>query len=125
MQQMNSIVMQDGSVRLKQVEIFQALDDAAIGRLVDAMAMAKFQHGDKIVEQGAAPDALYVIVAGACVVKKKTLVNRADGQVVGRLQQFDHFGEAALMYPDARQQASFSRPPARGASAFSKELMVQ
>ena len=52
--------------------------------------------GEEVIEQGAEPDAFYVVVAGACLVKKKTLVNTADGQVVGRLQQFDHFGEAAL-----------------------------
>ena len=56
------------------------------------------RQGETIVAEGTAADSFYVIVEGTCVVKKRTLVTAVDGgQEVGRLEKFDHFGEASLL----------------------------
>jgi CRP-like cAMP-binding protein len=79
------------SKKMKKVELFAELDDSAISRLVDAMKLKKFKQGETIVEEGSTGDnSFYVIIEGSCSVKKA-------GRTVGRLQQFEHFGESSLV----------------------------
>jgi hypothetical protein len=79
------------SKRMKKVELFAQLDEDAISRLVDAMKLERFQHGETILEEGSTGDnSFYVIVEGNCSVKK-------HGHTVGMLHEFEHFGESSLV----------------------------
>lgn len=84
------------SKKMRQVAIFKDFSDEAINAVVDVMQVQTFQPGHVIVRQGDPADALFVIMSGTCVVKQKTLDSLVHGHIINRLNEFDHFGEAAL-----------------------------
>ena len=84
------------SAKMKNVEIFRSLDDKSLYAVIDKMKPRTFQAGEAVLRQGDDADAFFVITDGACVVKRKTLVDPVNGQVIGHLGVFQHFGEAAL-----------------------------
>jgi hypothetical protein len=85
------------SKRMRAVEVFKQLDDKSLSAIVDAMTPRTFAPGEIIVEQGDPAESFYIIVKGRCVVRRKTLVDLVNGQIIGELSTFDHFGEGALV----------------------------
>ena len=85
------------SKRMRAVEVFKQLDDKSLSAIVDAMTPRTFAPGEIIVEQGDPAESFYIIVKGTCVVRRKTLVDLVNGQIIGELSTFDHFGEGALV----------------------------
>lgn len=77
------------SKRLKHVEVFQGLSDAAIGKLVDRMKETTFAPGEFLVRQGELAKAFFIISAGNCDVI-------VDGKHVNALHTHEHFGESAV-----------------------------
>lgn len=77
------------SKKLKKVEIFQDLSDAAIGTLVGHMKGKVFAPGDILVRQGDAAAEFFIISTGQCNVI-------VDGELVNTLSTHAHFGESAV-----------------------------
>ena len=105
--------------KMKQVEIFQALDDDAISRLVDAMELETFDRGHSIVVEGDEAGAFYVILEGTVEIRKRTFTSMARGQKIGQLHQYDHFGEAGLI------QIVEGEKQVRNASVVAESVKVQ
>ena len=85
------------SKRMRSVQVFKQLDDKSLSAIVDAMTPRTFAPGEVIVEQGDPAESFYIIVKGTCIVRRKTLIDMINGQVIGELSTFDHFGEGALL----------------------------
>jgi CRP-like cAMP-binding protein len=85
------------SKRLRSVQVFKQLDDKSLSAIVDAMTPRTFAPGEVIVQQGHPAESFFIIVKGTCVVRRKTLVDLVNGQIIGNLSAFDHFGEGALI----------------------------
>lgn len=85
------------SKRMRSVQVFKNLDDKSLAAIVDAMVPRTFAPGELIVQQGDPADSFYIIVKGRCIVRRKTLINMINGQVIGELSTFDHFGEGSLL----------------------------
>jgi CRP-like cAMP-binding protein len=111
------------SKRMKSVQCFKHLDDASISAIVDAMTPQTFAPGQIIVQQGDPAESFFIIVKGTCVVKRATLVDLVNGQVIGELSTFDHFGEGALLTAVNRH---FMRTKSEGeTSAGESKVKVQ
>jgi CRP-like cAMP-binding protein len=95
--------------RLAAIDLFNGLDDAAIGRIANAGATITFRPGDAIVKQGDVDRNLYVLIEGDAVVE-------VHGQPLGTVDTGAHFGEMALIDPGPR--SATIRAGDKGAKAF-------
>ena len=89
----------------RHAQAFKQLDDQSLSAIVDAMTPRTFAPGEIIVEQGDPAESFYIIVKGTCVVRRKTLVDLVNGQTIGELSTFDHFGEGALVTATRRHSS--------------------
>lgn len=79
---------------LKEVFLFKNLTDAENQRVCAMLKEKTFKHGEKIVEEGRAGDALYVIWSGRVRISR-----RFDNEsfVLTELGPHDFFGEMSLI----------------------------
>ena len=63
------------SRKLRQVGTFEALDDKALGKIIEQMSCTVFEKDQVIVSQGDIADKFYVITSGTCSVWRKELEN--------------------------------------------------
>jgi hypothetical protein len=87
----------DRVVLLKQVGLFQSLSGEELYPVAEIATLETFVEGQRVVEQGASSDALFVVVSGALEVIK-------DGQATGVLGPKQTFGELGVL--DAAPRAA-------------------
>jgi cAMP-dependent protein kinase regulator len=75
---------------LRTVPLLQALSEAEIGKVADALEAVSFPAGQEVIKQGDPGDAFYIISDGSAAVIK-------DGVHVAHLHSGDYFGELALL----------------------------
>lgn len=77
--------------------LFQALDKAEMQTVILAFKEKVCQSGDRIIEQGADGNSMFLIEDGTfdCIIKFK---NTGEEKVVKSCKQGDVFGELALLY---------------------------
>ena len=85
---------------LRAVPLFEPLQPSEFEALARTVSAVHYGHGERVVEQGAQGDCMYVVRGGHAVVSIA-----ADGQhehVVYRLAAGDFFGEMSLLAGEAR-----------------------
>mmetsp|Transcript_101061 Transcript_101061/g.179330 ORF Transcript_101061/g.179330 Transcript_101061/m.179330 type:complete len:408 (-) Transcript_101061:56-1279(-) len=80
---------------LKQVSLFELLDDYQCSQIADALKIDQAKKDDFIIRQGEAGDKFYIVEEGELVALKED----DDGQVrnVRELSTGDYFGELAIL----------------------------
>lgn len=79
------------SKALKNHYLFSSLDQVEIDEMIDVMAMVTIQAGEHVITQGTAGNCFFVLESGMCDIV-------VDGQLVGKYNNGDAFGELALLY---------------------------
>lgn len=87
----------DRVLLLKQVGLFQSLSGEELYPVAEIATLETFVEGQRVVEQGASSDALFVVVSGSLEVIK-------DGQANGTLGPKQTFGELGVL--DAAPRAA-------------------
>lgn len=84
---------------LRQQQFFQCLEDAESERLLTSSKLLRYGRGERIIEQGAEGNSMFVLVNGAADVR----VNH-NGQAahVAALKAGDYFGEMSLLTGEKR-----------------------
>jgi CRP-like cAMP-binding protein len=59
-------------VDLLELPYFEGIAIDELAELIDTMTPAEFQHGEVIVEEGAPPPPLYIVVAGTVRISKRS-----------------------------------------------------
>ena len=85
---------------LAQVPLFAPLAPDELAALADECERLDFGNGERVVRQGDAGDALYVVLAGTALVA--TVADGGDAREVARLSRGEFFGEMALLTGEAR-----------------------
>jgi CRP-like cAMP-binding protein len=84
---------------LKRVRFLAPLKDRALKKLASGMTVRNAPEGEDLVKEGESAVAFFVVLDGELSVL-------VDGEEVRRLGAGDHFGEIALLAPDARRTAT-------------------
>ena len=96
---------------LRNVALFQSLDEPHLRSLAALCRLGAFPEGDEIIEQGdellEEEDGLYIIVAGHVDVRRGA-TNEADGRHIATLGPGEFFGEMALLDGHARSASVFA-----------------
>jgi CRP-like cAMP-binding protein len=84
---------------LRQVHFLAPLKERALKGLASGMRVRTASEGEDLVRAGESAVAFFVVLEGELSVL-------VEGQEVRRLVPGDHFGEVALLAPDARRTAT-------------------
>jgi len=84
---------------LRQVRFLAPLKDRALKGLAKEMTERSAGEGEDLVTAGQSGIAFFVVLDGELSVE-------VDGREVGRLGPGDHFGEIALLVPEAKRTAT-------------------
>lgn len=76
---------------LKNHYLFSSLDQGEIDEMIDVMTMVTIQAGEPVITQGATGNCFFILESGMCDIV-------VDGQLVGKYNNGDAFGELALLY---------------------------
>eukprot|EP00808_Paulinella_micropora_P009450 g6150.t1 len=87
---------------LQSVPILSTLSQEERSKLASLLKMVKFKQGDILFKAGQDGDSFYIIREG------EVAVANAEGQEVARLKPGDYFGEAALLAPGTKRNATIS-----------------
>ena len=79
---------------LRQLELFEDLDDDKIDQIVQASEERELVRGDVIFSEGADADALYIVVSGRIAISNKSFDGRES--MVALMERGDLFGEMSL-----------------------------
>ena len=82
---------------LKQIAVLQAMDDAALARLANALEEQQYAEGQTVFSEGDPGDSMYFIVQGGVRIEKRAQTARAARKILTVLQAGDYFGEMALL----------------------------
>jgi serine/threonine protein phosphatase PrpC len=74
---------------LEQVDLFRGLQPQELLRVLPIIYRREFEAGETIVQEGNAPDSLYMVVEGSVELV-------SEGSDIGTLGPGEHFGELAL-----------------------------
>lgn len=86
---------------LRQVKLFEKLSDVTLSTVADVIQRVEYAAGDRIIKQGEAGDAFYVIESGTVSVTQSSLTSSAVELV--RLSTGAGFGELALISNEPRK----------------------
>jgi small-conductance mechanosensitive channel len=84
---------------LRQQRLFQCLDDARIDSLLPRASQLHYGRGEKIIEQGADGESMFILVAGDANVE---VDNNGETASVAVLRTGDCFGEMSLLTGEKR-----------------------
>mmetsp|Transcript_26849 Transcript_26849/g.32943 ORF Transcript_26849/g.32943 Transcript_26849/m.32943 type:complete len:996 (+) Transcript_26849:194-3181(+) len=93
-----SLLIKDILLRIKalrQVKLFQALNDREIEEAAVALDLVFFEKGDYVIKQGEQGSDFYMVDEGECVVE-------VNGNVVFKYTDEGNFGERALLRDEPR-----------------------
>eukprot|EP00592_Proboscia_alata_P019712 CAMPEP_0194402214 /NCGR_PEP_ID=MMETSP0176-20130528/880_1 /TAXON_ID=216777 /ORGANISM="Proboscia alata, Strain PI-D3" /LENGTH=260 /DNA_ID=CAMNT_0039199387 /DNA_START=102 /DNA_END=880 /DNA_ORIENTATION=- len=93
-----SLLIKDILLRIKalrQVKLFQALNDREIEEAAVALDLVFFEKGDYVIKQGEQGSDFFMVDEGECVVE-------VDGNVVFTYTKGGNFGERSLMRDEPR-----------------------
>jgi CRP-like cAMP-binding protein len=79
---------------LRQLELFEDLDDEKVDQIVQASEERELVRGDVIFTEGADADALYIVVSGRIAISNKSFDGRES--MVALMERGDLFGEMSL-----------------------------
>lgn len=86
---------------LRQVKLFEKLSDVTLSTVADVVQRIAYAPGERIIKQGEAGDAFYVIESGTVSVTQSSLTSSAVELV--RLSTGSGFGELALISNEPRK----------------------
>lgn len=86
---------------LRHVKLFEKLSDATLSTVADVVQRVEYTAGQRIIKQGEAGDAFYVIESGTVSVTQSSLTSSAVELV--RLSTGSGFGELALISNEPRK----------------------
>ncbi len=115
---------------LKDVALFEHLNDGERAKISDALEVRTYDLGERPVKQGERGTEFFIIVEGFAEVKKRKADALASGaaeeeQTIGRLGRGDYFGELALLNNAPRAASVVAAAPLAGdAQQASKKLKV-
>jgi len=102
---------------LRDVPAFDMLGAEELATLRAALSVAKFEDGERVINQGEEGDTFYLITTGSCDVLRfdpRFCVGEQGGEeIVGRLHSSDCFGERALLHKDVRAASIRAGPGCR------------
>ena len=84
---------------LRQQRLFQCLDDGKIDSLLPRASQLHYGRGEKIIEQGAAGESMFILVSGDANVEVE---NNGKTATVAVLHTGDCFGEMSLLTGEKR-----------------------
>lgn len=87
------------SAALKKVPLFADLGEAELRTLVEGVEEKRFGAGEILVKEGTIGSEVFLIVSGACEVRR---AQEGKEWVVARLGPGQIFGEMAVIDPDKR-----------------------
>ena len=87
---------------LKRVNLFKALNNEQLLKLVGALKIQEFDDGQVILEQNNTGENFYLIRSGKVEIIK-------DGQSVRSISKNDYFGERSLLFDDYRSASVVAR----------------
>jgi CRP-like cAMP-binding protein len=79
---------------LRQLELFEDLDEEKVDQIVQASEERDLVRGDVIFTEGADADALYIVVSGRIAISNKSFDGRES--MVALMERGDLFGEMSL-----------------------------
>ena len=85
---------------LRNGSLLRDFSDEEIQKVFDAGTLRKFKSGEKLCAQNQVGESMFIILSG----RVRMIVHKDDGneQILGILQQGDHFGELVLLIGDRR-----------------------
>lgn len=79
---------------LKNIPLFETLDDASLKKIEKLLTRKQFRKGTKIIKEGVMGDSLFIIIEGEVEVVKG---RGKKAEMVATLKPFDFFGEMSLL----------------------------
>ncbi len=99
---------------LRSVELFADLPDELLDEIASASTNRDLRRGDVIFEEGAEPDALYIVESGRIAIANRSVDGRES--VVALMERGDLFGEMPLF--DGRTRSAEARALERSAVIY-------
>lgn len=89
---------------LRSVDILKSLSTVQLQRLQDILSEEKFKEGENIITQGESGNTFFIIVEGnvVCTRKEDPGDDAESPQELMRLNQYQYFGERALLHDAPR-----------------------
>ena len=81
---------------LQNISLFQNLNSKVMGRIAEAMKVAKYEDGDRIIKQGDIGEEFFMIKSGNVIVTQKTGKGEVE-KTLTRSGPGDYFGELSLI----------------------------
>jgi CRP-like cAMP-binding protein len=99
--QLNSALVSDRKELLRQVELFESLNEAELEDLAEAMHQIFYKEGEAIITADSEGSSMFVLLEGLCDVH---IENNEIGQLVkvAQLNPGQFFGEMSLLTGEAR-----------------------
>jgi len=97
--------MEERVIFLQQIDLFHKLVRASLEKIAEVMVLKSYNTGERIIKQGDAGDAFYMILSGRVVVTQTTTFGSSAGTELARLGPGKSFGDLALI-EDAPRKAT-------------------
>lgn len=81
---------------LRKVELFDSLNQAEKDKIGDVMQTKDFRDGETIIKEGDEGDTFFCVMKGRCKTYKIN-PNTGRAELIHHYQQYDYFGELALL----------------------------
>lgn len=98
-------LMEERIAFLEGIELFSKLMRSSLEKIAEVMVLRSYNTGERIIRQGDAGDAFYMIQQGRAVVTQTSTFSTSSGTELARLGPGKYFGELALI-EDAPRKAT-------------------
>lgn len=88
--------------RLKQINLFESLNEERLATLLEHTTTKYAKKGESIIREGEIGDSLYLLQSGSVRIKKRTLQEEDYTVVILHDHMHIYFGEVALVDNDKR-----------------------
>jgi signal-transduction protein with cAMP-binding, CBS, and nucleotidyltransferase domain len=106
---MGDMTREDLHAALKGLSLFNALDDRGLNALSSIIRLEEYAHGDTIIQQGSPSNGVYLLLAGAVKVSRRTTANAivvldtiSAGTVFGTLAAIDRKTRGASCFAQGK-----------------------
>ena len=83
-----------------RTSLFNGLSEKEVGKILSVTTMISRHKGEKIIEEGAEGNALYIIFEGSVVVTKRA--GKEEVEVLGEMESCEFFGEMSILEGEIR-----------------------